>query len=594
MRRRLAVLAALLVTGALAAPPARADVPYKTEFTGTEDKPLLAELKAVSELVKLEDKPPQNVDGLRRRADDDLPRFKEVLQSEGYWESAVDEAVATTAKPAKVTITIKPGPLFRLKQVTITTPQGGAPPDIAGLDPSVFGLKPGDPAKSAPVLDAEHKITDEYARRGRPFAKVTGHKFVVDHGTKTMSVSYVVDPGPRAKFGPYAIDGLSRLGRDYVERRIAWHEGEDYDERKVDDTRKALTDSGLFSTVRIEHADRVNAAGVVPIRISLAERPPRSVGAGLYYNTSEGFGANAFWEHRNLFGEGEKLRVDLDVGQQRRDLIGNFRKPDFLGSTDRDLTALAEIVDENPIAYTARRELVSPGVEQRFGGIYSAGIGVQAQHATVTEAARDLSQTYSLIGLPLFLRRDTRDDVLNPTRGSHESLLMTPNTSFTGESLTFLNSRFDADFYRRLGESDQYVAAAFLGVGSILGPSRDTLPADQRLYAGGGGSLRGYGFQLAGPLGPGNKPLGGRSLLQFGTELRVKITQTIGIVPFVEAGNVYTASFPDLKGGLLYDAGIGLRYYTPIGPVRFDIATPLRRRSADSLVQVYISIGQAF
>jgi translocation and assembly module TamA len=594
MRSCATVLAALFLVYGLAPQPARADVPYKTEFIGTEDKQLLSELNAVSQLVKLKDKPPASEEGLSRRADEDLPRLKEVLQSQGYWDGDVAYSIATGAKPAEVTVTIRTGPLYHLKQVTITTAQGGAPTDIAGLDPAVFGLKLGDPAKAAPVLDAERKITDEYARRARPFAKVTSHKFVVDHGTRTMSVTYVVDPGPRAKFGPFTIEGLSRLGRDYVERRIAWHEGQDYDERKVDDTRKALTDSGLFSTVRVSHADQVSAAGAVPMRIALVERPPRSIGAGLYYNTSEGFGANAFWEHRNLFGEGERLRLDADVGEQRRDLIANFRKPDFLGSRDRDLTALAEIVDENPVAYTARRELVSPGLEQRFGGVYTAGIGVEAQHATATEAARDITQTYSLAGLPLFLRRDTRDDVLNPTRGSHESLLLTPNTSFSGPSLTFLNSRFDTDVYRRLGATDRYVAAAFLGVGSIVGPARDTLPADQRLYAGGGGSLRGYGFQLAGPLGPGEKPLGGRSLLQFGTELRVKITEAIGIVPFVEAGNVYTNPFPDMHGGLLYDAGIGLRYYTPIGPLRFDIATPLRRRDVDSAVQVYISIGQAF
>jgi len=288
------------------------------------------------------------------------------------------------------------------------------------------------------------------------------------------------------------------------------------------------------------------------------------------------------------------LRLDVDIAEQRRDLIANFRKPDFLGVKDQDFTTLAEFVDENPIAYTARRELVSPRIERRFAGVYTAGAGLQVQHATVTEAARGLTQDYSLAGLPLFLRRDTSDDPLNPQRGSRLSLLATPNTSITGKSLTFLNSRADADVYHRVGESDRYVAAAFVGVGSIVGQSRDELPADQRLYAGGGGSLRGYGYQLAGPLGPGNKPLGGTSLLQFGTELRIKITESIGVVPFVEAGNVYTTPFPKIGGQLLYDTGIGLRYYTPIGPLRFDIATPLRRRSADSAVQVYISLGQAF
>lgn len=592
--RHIGTVFAVLCLACLLATPARAEVPYETQFTGTDDKSLLAEIDGVSQLVKLKDKPPESEQGLRRRASEDMPRLRDVLHSRGYWDGDVDYSVATTGKPVKVTVTLKTGQLYHLTRVTITTPEGGAPPDIAGLSPAVFGLKIGDPAKSAPVLDAERKITDEYARRGRPFAKAVEHKAVVDRSTKGMSVDYVVDPGPRAKFGLFTIEGLSRLGRDYVERRIAWREGEVYDERKLDDTRKELTDSNLFSTVRISHGDSIDRTGEIPMTIALVERPPRSLGAGLYYNTSEGIGSKAFWEHRNLFGGGEKLRLDADIAEQRRDLIANFRKPDIFGSKDRDLTALGELIDENPIAYTARRELLSSGLEQRFGGVYSAGVAVQAQHATVTEEARDITKTYSLAGLPAFLRRDTRDDVLNPTRGSRESLLLTPNTSFTGPSLTFLNSRFDADVYRGLDQPRRFIAAGFLSVGSILGPARDTLPADQRLYAGGGGSLRGYGFQLAGPLGPGDKPLGGRSLLQFGAELRTKITETIGVVPFVEAGNVYEAPFPNLRGGFLYDAGIGLRYFTPIGPLRLDIATPLRRRSADSVVQIYISIGQAF
>lgn len=583
-----------LYLAANASPLRAAEVPYNTEITGTDDEQLVSELNSISQLVKLEDKPPQSDEALHRRAKEDLPRLKQVLEAQGYWEGDVQYSIALDTVPAKVTITVKPGPLYHLQGVRLVTPQGGPPPDIAGLDPAAFGLKLGNPAKSASVLDAEGKITAEYARRGRPFVKIVDRKAVVDRGTKTMSVTYTVDAGPSAKFGPMAIEGLSRLGQGYVERRIAWQKGQRYDERKVDQTRKALTDSNLFSSVQISHANQINAAGEVPMRVVLVERQPRSIGAGLSYNTSEDFGVNAFWEHRNLFGNAESLRLDADVAEQRRDLIAHFRKPDFLGNKDQDLTTLAEFVDENPVTYTARRELFSPALERRFSGIYTAGVAVQAQHATVTEAARDITQTYSLAGLPLFLQRDTRDDALNPQRGSRESFMLTPNTSLTGNRLTFLNSRFDVDVYHRIGESDRFVVAAFLGLGSIIGESRDALPADQRLYAGGGGSLRGYGFQLAGPLGPNNKPLGGRSLLQSGIELRTKITESIGVVPFVEAGNVYTAPFPNFRGGLLYDAGIGLRYYTPIGPVRFDIATPLRRRGADSIVQIYISIGQAF
>jgi translocation and assembly module TamA len=573
---------------------ALADVPYETHFAGSDDEALVAQLNGVSQLVQLQAKPPDSEAGLRRRAEEDLPRLKQAIESQGYWEGDVTYAVALDAAPAVVTVTVTPGPLYRLGEVKLVMPDGGAAPELASSDPATFGLSIGDPARSGPVLDAEGKIVDAYGRRARPFAKIADRKVVVDRGTKTMSVTYTVEPGPRVRFGDTTLDGLTRLNSPFVERRIAWAAGQDYDTGKVEATSKSLTNSGLFSSVRIDHADAPDAAGAVAMRIVLVERRPRSVGAGLSYNTSEGFGANAFWEHRNLFGGAEKLRIDGDVAQQRRDLRANFRSPDLFGVKDRDLTGLAEFVDEDPVAYTARRELVSPGVEQRFSDIYTAGVALQVQHARVTEASREITQTYSLAGVPLFLHRDTRDDILNPQKGSYATFALTPNTSISGTHLTFLTSRIDLNAYRRIGESDRTVIAGFLDIGSIVGEARDTLPADQRIYAGGGGSLRGYGYQLAGPLGPGNKPLGGRSLLQFGGELRLKITDAIGIVPFLEAGNVFEASYPNFSGGLLYDTGIGLRYYTPVGPLRFDIATPLRRREGDAIVQLYISIGQAF
>jgi len=120
------------------------------------------------------------------------------------------------------------------------------------------------------------------------------------------------------------------------------------------------------------------------------------------------------------------------------------------------------------------------------------------------------------------------------------------------------------------------------------------LPADQRIYAGGGGSIRPYGWQLAGPLASNNDPIGGRSSLVLNLEARIKITETIGIVPFFDAGSYYESPVPQLGRTLLYGVGLGARYYTAFGPLRLDLATPLHKRSADSPIQVYISLGQAF
>jgi translocation and assembly module TamA len=570
-----------------------AEVPYAVEITGIEDDQVAQNVDATSQLVKLKDRPPASIAALRRRADDDMPRLKQVVESAGYRAAAIDYAIDEAAAPAKVTVKVATGPLYRLETVTLRTPDGEVPPDIDVGDPKSFGLELGGPASSAPVLAAEPKITDLLAQRGRPFAKVTNRRVVVDHGTQTMAVTYTVEAGSTAKFGAISIEGVKDIAPVYIENRVAWQRGTAFDSRDVEKTRKALVDSGLFNTVRIVNGPEVDNAGEVPMTIYLTERQPRSIGAGISYNTSEGFGAKTFWEHRNLFGGAEKLRLSADFAQNRLGLIANYRQPDFLRK-DNDLLATGEIAEDTPAAYTSRRQRLFSGLEYRFGPLVTGGAGLQFEHANVTEEARLITQSYSLAGVPLFLRRDSTDDLLNPTSGTRAAATVTPYTSVSGSSLTFASARLSGSAYRKLGSGDRFTIAGFGALGSVVGESRDALPADKRLYAGGGGSLRGYGYQLAGPINSDHKPFGGRSSLEFGSELRVKITETIGIVPFLEAGNVYDQSYPKLGSRILYDAGIGARYYTPVGPVRFDVAVPLSRRQGDAPFQIYVSLGQAF
>ena len=204
------------------------------------------------------------------------------------------------------------------------------------------------------------------------------------------------------------------------------------------------------------------------------------------------------------------------------------------------------------------------------------------------------SQHYALIGLPLLAKLDRSDDLLNPTSGYRLQGNLVPVPEFL---------RPRPDLCLRAGRRQHLSAARQQRplhrrrvCRRLVDPGRSLpeLPADKRIYAGGGGSVRAYGYQMAGPLDANNNPIGGRSSLELSLEARIKITQTIGIVPFFDAGSYYTSPVPQLGKQIFYGPGLGLRYYTPFGPVRLDIATPLRRRSADSPVQLYISLGQAF
>jgi translocation and assembly module TamA len=415
-----------------------------------------------------------------------------------------------------------------------------------------------------------------------------------------MTVTYTLDLGPTMRFGPAAISGLERLEPAYVERRIRWRQGESYDNRSVDETRKTLIESGLFSTVRITPAADPDDPRQVRMKVEAVERARRTIGAGVAYNTSEGAGARLFWENRNLFGYAEYLRLSLAGGQQKNGVAANFRRPDFLDS-DQDLLALAEIADDTPTAYHSRHARVSTGLERRFDRTLTGGIALGVEKANVVELASVSSNTasqrtqhYALVGLPLYLKLDKSDDLLNPTDGYRAQASLVPYRSFSGRDLSFAFGRISASSYQRVDDSDRYIIAASAAISSVEGSWLADLPDDKRIYAGGGGSIRAYGYQLAGPLDINEKPIGGKSSLELSLEARLKITDTIGIVPFVDAGSFYRSSLPQLGKRLLWGPGLGLRYYTSFGPIRLDIATPLSRRRGDSPIQLYISLGQAF
>jgi translocation and assembly module TamA len=584
-------MAAVLAFGT--ASPAWSEVSYTTyiQLEGVKDSALITNLRAVSQLVKLEDHPPPTEAALRRRAEDDLPRLKEVVQATGYWTPQLSYMLEPKDDSTRVVVVIDPGPLFHLASVTFRGPSGEALPFLDQLGPSAFGLTIGGPALSAPVAAAERQIVETYARNGHPFAKVLDHRAVVDVAKDTMSVTYTVDPGPEAHFGPVTIEGLDRVDRAYVDARIAWHQGELYDARAVEKARQDLVKSGLFSAVRISHGDAPDAAGQVAMSIDLVEGRPRSIGAGVAYNTTLGVGAQAFWEHRNLFGGAENLRVTAGVAQRQLGLALAFRKPDFI-DRNQDLLANAALLQENTDAFRSLREQVFLGIERPLLPSITVDGGVSFEHANVQGSVTG-NEDYTLLGTPLLLRRDTTDDLLDPTIGSRQTLTLIPYHGLSGPNLNFVTSRIEERDYERLNDTGRLVLAGFAAFGSIFGATRDEIPADKRLYAGGAGSVRGYAFQRAGPLGPADVPLGGISSVELGLELRYRITETIGIAPFVEGGNVYPHSVPDSLT-LLYGAGIGLRYYTLIGPVRVDLATPFTRRPGDDPIQFYISIGQAF
>jgi len=588
--RWVAILALLMLLADKTHAFAAGGVSYETEIDVPGDPTLADQMKQISQLVARQGEADSEL-ALQRRAAADIARLEAAARAAGYYDAKLSYEIDKRREPWRVTVRVVLGAPYRLREVKVVLPGGGVPPLAERFDPADLGLELGMRAQSAPILAAEDKLLRYYTTRGYPLAKVTGHQAIIDRADRSMHVTFTLVPGPVASFGKTEISGLTSVNRDFIEKRLTWKEGERYDSRKVDAMQQTLIASNLFATVRIAPADKVSPDGRIPMRISVTERRPRSVGGGIYYDSSLGFGGKAFWEHRNLFGEGELLHVEVTAGQSDYGLLTQFKRPAFL-VLGLDLRSEASIGRLMTDAYDTRQAKFFTGLDYQFDSRITGGIGAEVLNGRVDDDTG--TQNYTLAGLPAYIRRDDTDDLLNPTRGTRLGLTATPFFGLDGNSPDYFQAKLSASGYQSLDTEHRFILAGFTNIGSITGTSLDSLPRDLRLYEGGGGSVRGYGFQRAGPLDVFGNPIGGISSLDLGVELRTRINDTFGLVAFFEGGSVYDTTLPDLSQRLYWGTGVGVRYFSPIGPLRFDIATPLDRRPSDSIIQVYISLGQAF
>lgn len=584
-------------------------IAYETDIEGDLSDNLRDLIEESSSLLTQSDRQPATPAALRRRMEDDVARFQRILRAEGYYNGTVETSVAEDAQPIQVTIEIETGRQFTLSEYNLsyhpTVPEG----DNVPRDASDLGLEIGQPARAAPLNQAERRITRSLSRHGYPEAKLEDVRYLADPEKETLRAEITVQTGPRLRFGRLQMSGLEDVRENYIRELVNWPEGATYDSREVERVRQELAGTGLFSSVIVE---RPQEEGVeesdtresseaqdstaeegeeVPVSAEVIEAPPRSIGVGVNYSTDDGPGADAFWEHRNLFGENEKLRLETSVSRSRQRIQGNFRKPNFL-RREQTLLFENEFRREKSDAYDELTFDQFLGLERPFGEHWTARFGPRLALTQVEE--NDEERRFFLAGVTGTAIFDNRDDPLNPTEGLRFSYSMTPLISLYGDRTQYIINDASASSYLSVLDEDRLVLAGRVRMGSILGSSRGDVPANERFYAGGGGSVRGYPYQAIGPLDENDDPIGGRALFEMSLEARFKVSDSIGIVPFIDAGQVYETPWPTVDN-LQWAAGLGLRYYTSIGPLRLDVAVPLNRRpEADDPFQFYISIGQSF
>jgi translocation and assembly module TamA len=568
------------------------DLRYVVAIEGVDDSTLRGLLQQVSETERLIDRPPPSLARLRRRAQDDRSRLLEVLRSEGFYDGQVEVALNRDVKPIEVTFRIDLGPVYRLGSVSIEV----EPPEprLNVPSPEGIGLKLGEPATARTVLAGEQSLLERLRAQGFILAELGARRAVVDLDTKRMDLTLRVQPGPLSGFGPVTIEGVSTVDQDFVANRLDWQRGELITPTRLTEARNSLRDTGLFTSVQIDLADTPDAQGELPVTIDLIERKHRSIGLGVRYRTDEGPGGNVSWEHRNMFGRGEQVKVEADGSFIGAFLIASFRKPDF-GRRNQALLADFRLAYDDTDAFKSRSARTRVGLERRFAEGMIGAIGISFLGQEVEDKAVDEgTQSFGLLSLPARFEWDRSNNLLDPSSGGRLRLENEPFVDVIGNGLVFNKSRVEYAHYLEVLREPQIVLAGRTAFGAMVGEPRSAIPANLRFYAGGGGSVRGFGYQLAGELNDDDEPIGGRSLFELSGEVRLRITETIGAVAFVDAGTVYSSAVPDFSETLRVGAGPGLRYFSPIGPLRLDVGFPLNPRNSDDTWQLYVSIGQAF
>ena len=507
-------------------------------------------------------------------------RARRLLRSRGYYGLRVDPLLdpATGA-----IIRVSPGPVFTIGEIAVDT---GTDADSLETARSALALAPGAPLRAQAVIDAEARGLDALQTSGWPDAALGERRVIVDHASTTGSVRFRYAPGAFTTYGQVRV-AAGDWHPPFIARISPLETGTPASREDMLEYQRRLDALESVRTARVTLGDPGDD-GQRPVEVELEPAARHTIETGLNYSTSEGPGADISWTRRNLFGSDETLIVDARLATLNTSLSAQISRPHWR-RFDQTLFVQAGIAQENTDAYEQDEIAVSAEINRRVGERRRYGAGTRLDASRLRDASGE--RDFLTSALDLVASYDSRTTPLDPSDGIRASATVSPTAVFGDESGQYLRAEVSASAYQPLG--DDLVAAMRVRAGSLVGASAIDLPADERFFAGGGGSARGFEYQSIGPLGPSGAPLGGLSVAEISTELRWRVNRRWGAVAFVDSATASAERTPDWSE-MRSAFGLGARYYFDFAPVRIDLATPLDRRDGEAPVQVYVSIGQAF
>jgi translocation and assembly module TamA len=601
---------------------------YQVDLTSVGNNDIDQTLKETSDLLSLRTSAPVSPFGLIARARSDTDRLKTALESFGYYESHVTINIngllltdpglgdALTALPkgssARVTISFALGTLYHLRRIDI---DGEVPAPINARE--TLGLASGQPAVAASVLGGGARLLSALQEQGYAFAQVDPPVAYEAADAPVLDLSFHVAAGIKVRIGDIHIEGLKRVHESLVRRRLLLHRGELYKPSAIEAARRDLLGMNVFGQVSVEVGSKADDTGDVPITFKLRERLRHAITVNAAFSSDLGASGGVTWTDRNVFGNAEQLSfaasvINLggsDTTGTGYDTSVKYLIPDFL-HRDQSLQFAVTAIKQQLQAYDQKAQTASVTLSRKLSSVWTVSAGLSTTDETIlqvinapgTPTGSETTFNYTLIAVPFKLIYDSTNLptlLEDPRHGFRASLNLTPTLAIGHPNATFLISTLTLSTYFDLNNlfpiaPGRSVLAARALAGVAEGAGELSLPPDQRFYAGGTSTIRGYGYQLVGPMFPQtDNPTGGTAITTGGLEFRQRLYTSWGVVAFVDAGQV-SASLKPLPDDIRVGAGAGMRYYTPIGPIRFDIAVPVGRRPGEDSFEIYIGLGQAF
>ena len=635
----LALVFAVTALGSLA--HAADPQPYKVEFVSVGNSEIDSTLKATSDLLALRGTAPVSPFGLIARARSDVDRLTTALQSFGYYQCAVAIRInammvnnpglgdLVTALPkgadAQVSIGFTLGPLYHLGRIEI---DGEVPEAVR----TALGLTTGQPAVASAVLAGGSRMLATMQDQGYAFAAVDPPIAVENATQPVLDLSFHVVMGAKVNVGAIHFEGLQRMHEPLLRARLPLRTGDRYSASTLERARRDLLALGVFSQVSLAVGTAVDDSGGVPVTFKVRERARHAFSVSAAYSSDLGGSAGVSWTDRNVFGNADQLTlaasvIDLggsDTTGTGYDTSAKYLIPDF-GRRDQSIQFAVGALKQSLQAYDQTARTTSVTLIRKLSSVWTVSVGgATTDEQIIQEDALGTmldTRFYTLFALPMNVTYDTTDltsPLEEPRHGIRASLSLRPTLALGHPNSRFLISQVKVATYFDLNhllptDPGRTVLALRGLAGRAEGAGEFSLPPDQRFYGGGSDTIRGCRYQSVGPQFPVTPefpvltPIGGTAITAGGAELRQRLRGNFGAVAFVDAGHV-SAPITALPGDtgqvsstlraqsseFRVGAGAGLRYYTPIGPIRLDVAVPVPRHIGDDALEVYIGLGPSF